>query len=143
MVRRMSIFLLIMSIQGCSFLVDMAFYNNSDHPIEICNLNLTTPKCQTIQAKTLAKITLVGNKKMDAWNFSISSGKAKKMYTFKFGQYPEHASEIYCDGVFQEICDIPIQYEQNGWLYWGGKDKELPVREFPKQPKGFPAKPGT
>ncbi len=64
-------------------------------------------------------------------------------YVFNFGPYPEHASDLYCEGIFQKRCDIPVQFERNGLLYWGGKSEGLPIEEFPKQPKGFPVEPSA
>ena len=143
MYKIIGLFLLATSLQGCSFLVDLAFFNNTDTPVEVCNLNLTTPKCQTVQAKSLEKITLVADKQVFAWTYSISQGSKKGVYEFEFGQYPEHASEVYCHGLFMRVCDIPVQYEKNGMLYWGGKNNELPVQVYPEQPEGFPVKPSA
>jgi len=138
------ILLLFVSLQGCIVLVDLAFYNNTDKKIEVCNLNLKEPACQTILAKSLVKVPLVGDIRLDAWYLTIKSKKSSLLYKIKFpGQYPELASNIYCQGIFNNRCDIPAQYEENELLYWGGKSQELPVKEFPEQPKGFPVKPLT
>jgi len=130
-------------LQGCSFLVDLALFNNSDESIVICNLNLKEPSCLTMGAKTLKKVLLVADQSASSWRFSITREGKKGIYEFEFGTYPEHASEIYCEGVFQKRCDIPLQYESDGLLYWGGKSATLPVVNFPEQPMGFPVGPSA
>ncbi len=130
-------------IQGCSFLVELAFFNNSGRAVEVCNLNLDTPSCQTITANRLEKVLLVSDRAAELWRYEIKTGDNSDIYEFKFGTYPEHASEVYCRSFIQKRCDIPVQLERNGLLYWGGKSNELPVKEYPSQPKGFPVAPST
>jgi len=142
-IRYTALVLASLSLQGCSFLVDLAFFNNSDENIELCNLNLNESSCQKIEPKTLAKVLLIGDEPAEYWRFTIAGREEKEIYEFKFGLYPEHASDIYCDGIFQNRCDIPVQYESNGFLYWGGKSTKLPVSEFPNQPQGFPVGPSA
>lgn len=135
------LFFVALSLQGCSFLVDLAFFNNSSEEIEICNLNQRLPACQSIEPKTLLKVPLVGDLPAETWRFSIYRKGKEAVYEFKFGPYPVHASNVYCVGIFQKRCDIPVQYESSGLLYWGGKSTKLPVSEFPNQPQGFPVEP--
>ena len=142
-IRYILLVLTALSLQGCSFLVDLAFFNNSNEKIEICNLNLKETSCQSIEPKTLAKVLLVGDQASESWRFSIAGKGEKRIYEFKFGPYPEHASDVYCEGILQKRCDIPVQYESNGLLYWGGKSTKLPVSEFPNQPQGFPVEPSA
>ena len=142
-IKYILIILAVQSLQGCSFLVDLAFFNNSSEKIEICNLNLNEVSCLNVEPKTLTKVLLVGDKPAASWRFSITKGGERKVYEFKFGPYPEHASDVYCEGTFQKRCDIPVQYESNGFLYWGGKSAKLPVSEFPDQPQGFPVEPSA
>jgi len=142
-IRYLLIVLAALSLQGCSFLVDLAFFNNSSEKIEICNLNLEESTCQSIEPKTLAKVLLVGDQPAESWRFSIARRGEIEIYEFKFRPYPEHASDVYCKGIFQKRCDIPVQYESNGFLYWGGKSTKLPVSEFPAQPQGFPVEPSA
>ncbi len=130
-------------LQGCSFLVDLAFFNNSNDRIEVCNLNLKAPQCQSIESKSMSKVLLVADMPSNAWRFSISRSSGKGIYDFSFGPYPEHASEVYCVGFIQKRCDIPVQYEEDGLIYWGGKEVRLPVEKFPNQPKGFPVGPNA
>jgi hypothetical protein len=142
-IRNILLFFVALSLQGCSLLVDLAFFNNSSEKIEICNLNQREPSCQSIEAKTMSKVLLVGDRPAEAWRFSIDRRGEKAIYEFKFGPYPEHASEVYCEGVFQKRCEIPVQYESNGFLYWSGKSTKLPVSEFPNQPQGLPVEPSA
>lgn len=140
------VFLLICTsilLQGCSFLVDLAFYNNTGSRIEVCNLNLEESNCQQINGGALAKVLLVGDKPARSWRFSIEASGEVGIYEFEFGAYPTHASDVYCEGLVWKRCDIPVQYEANGLLYWAGKKKEFPVLQFPKQPGGFPVEPAV
>ncbi|GAB1620529.1 hypothetical protein AAOGI_05790 [Agarivorans albus] len=143
MIRAFQLICTSIMLQGCSFLVDLAFYNNTASNIEVCNLNLEESVCQQINGGTLAKVLLVGDKSAKSWRFSIESGGNVNFYDFEFGPYPTHASDAYCEGFIQKRCDIPVQYEVNSLLYWGGKNKALPVRKFPAQPRGFPVEPNV
>ena len=128
-----------LSLSGCSYVIDLVVFNNSDLDIEVCNLNYIERDCEIILSKEVAKISLIGSKPAKFWSYSIN----KKIYEFSFGPYPEHASKVYCNGFIQKKCDIAIQYESTGLLYWAGKTSKLPVKIFPDQPKGFPVEPNT
>lgn len=134
---------LLPQLQGCSFLVDMVFFNNSEDSVEVCNLNLIEPSCQVVMAKSLSKMRIVGDRPESSWRISISQGNKKGIYKLVFRPYPEDASEVYCEGFIRKQCDIPVQYEPSGLLYWGGKNSELPVEVFPNQPRGFPVEPSA
>lgn len=140
-IKNLLVIAVALASQSCSFLVDLAFYNNSNEEIEICNQNLEKPSCQSIRSKSLAKVPLVGDQPTDLWRFSIEKSGLVRAYKFGFGQYPQHASDVYCDGIFLQRCNIPVQYESNGLLYWSGKSEPLPVTKFPDQPQGFPLEP--
>ena len=131
--------LLFLSLQGCSFAVNLAFFNNTEATIEICNLNKTEHNCYKVGSNTLIKIPLIASVQLGKWKYSIN----QKEYNFKFGVYPEHASNFYCSGFIQKRCDVPVQFESNGLLYWAGKESQLPVKNFGMQPLGFPVKPNT
>ena len=130
-------------LSGCSFLVDLAFYNNSEEDIEVCNLSLNEPRCNVIAAGALEKVLMVADRPATFWRFSIRKGEKKEAYEFPSGRYPELASNVYCEGFLQKRCDIPVQYESSGRIYWGGKTGKLPVADLPNQPKGFPIEPGA
>ena len=140
-IRFLAIFFLTNILSGCSFLVSMVLFNNSDSTITVCNLNHTNIACQSIKPDTFEKVLLVSDKQSYAWRYSIDNGGETKKYSFVLGAYPEHASNVYCKGILQKKCDYAIQYEQNGKLYWAGKDNELPVDIFPEQPMNFPVAP--
>jgi len=140
-IRLIVISLLLVSIQSCSFVVDAILYNNSKSKIEVCNLNLKEPKCILLGAKSMTNIPLVGDIPKNEWGWSIKNDSIEQEYWFSFAQYPEHASNKYCSGVIQKKCDIPLQFEEDGLLYWAGKDTKLPINKFPKQPYGFPIHP--
>ena len=135
--------LVIAFISGCSFLVDLVFFNNSDRNINVCNLNLRVPACVNIKPRSLEKIQLVADKPGTAWHFSIDNGKVTKTVSFPNAMYPELASEIYCEGILQKMCDIPIQYQPDGLLYWGGRSNELPTKNLANQPRFFPIEPSA
>ena len=143
MIKIVAILIVLLPTQGCSFLVDLALFNNSENTIEVCNLNLETPSCQIIKAKELGKVSLVSDKASELWRYEIKVEEKSYTYEFKFGPYPAHASDVYCKGIIQKRCDIAVQFEKNGFVYWGGKSLELPVKEFPNQPEGFPVEPST
>lgn len=133
--------LLLVSTQSCSFVVDAVLYNNSKSKIEVCNLNLKETKCVQVNAKSMINIPLIGDIPKDEWGWSIQKESEIQEYWFSFAQYPEHASNKYCTGAIQKKCDIPLQFEEDGLLYWAGKNTKLPTSEFPKQPNGFPINP--
>ena len=133
--------LLLAVTQSCSFIVDVVLYNNTNNKIEVCNLNLKETKCILIDSKSSAKISLIGDIPKNEWGWSIQKENEINEYWFSFGRYPEHASNKYCTGTIQKKCDIPLQLEETGLLYWAGKDAKLPISEFPKQPNGFPVTP--
>jgi hypothetical protein len=141
MIRLTTIFIATLSLSGCSFLVEVILFNNSDSSIEICNLNHTNQRCQIIEPKSSNKVLLVADKKANAWSYGITKLNETKVYSFAFEPYPAQASNIYCQGFFMKKCDIPLQYEPNGFLYWAGKNQELPTIIFPNQPPGFPVAP--
>ena len=130
-------------LPGCSFLVDLALFNNSADSIEVCNLNLNEPACQTIMPRALEKVLMVGDKPATSWRFSVRIEGEMKIYEIPSGRYSELASDVYCEGIFQKRCDIPVQYEPDGRLYWGGKSNRLPVVNIPEQPNGFPIEPSA
>lgn len=129
------------SLQGCSFLVDLALFNNTSTPIEVCNLLRSPVTCTVIPSKALGKVTLSAQMAAPQWRYRISHDNESSVYEFQFAPYPEQASEVYCHGLFSKRCDIPVQLEESGLLYWGGKTRQLPIQEFPDQPLGFPVRP--
>ncbi|MEZ8197007.1 MULTISPECIES: hypothetical protein [Vibrio] len=142
MTHRILLIFGLLSLQGCSYAIEMAFYNNTDNEITICNLNLKKPTCQTVAAQSLINVTLVGDIYSPQLNFNIGALNQERMYSFNV-EYPEQASEVYCKTHFitAKVCDIPVQYEPSGNLYWAGEKFELPVSDFPDQPSGFPVVP--
>ena len=147
MIKLLTVLIISTTLPGCSFLVEMILFNNSNSSIKVCNLNHTNQNCQTIEPQSSNKILLVADRKTNAWNYSIttSSKESKEskesIYSFAFEPYPAQASNIYCRGFFMKSCDIPLQYESDGLLYWAGKNQELPIKNFPNQPPGFPVAP--
>ena len=139
LVRLIFLVFIFQLLQGCSFVVDLAFFNNTSEKVEVCNINKSRPNCFKVNAQSLVKIPLIANTPSDKWQYSINH----KKYSFKFGQYPEHASNVYCSGFIQKQCDVAVQYQSNELLYWAGKSSELPVKSFGFQPEGFPVKPNT
>lgn len=130
-----------LTLSGCSFLVEIILYNNSDSRIEVCNLSHTNQRCQIIEPRSFNRILLVADRKIDSWEYSISQTGKTRIYNFAFEPYPAQASDIYCEGFLIEQCDIPLQYESDSLLYWAGNSQELPVVSFPDQPPGFPVAP--
>ncbi|GAA5215730.1 hypothetical protein ACFSJ3_10830 [Corallincola platygyrae] len=144
MIRLCVLSVSLLFLQGCSFLVEIALFNNSDERIEICNLNMQERLCQQIDAQTMSKVVLMGDKPSEQHRFSIESKGRIGIYEFVFDEpYPTHASDVYCEGLIQKQCDIPLQFEVSGELYWAGKKARLPVDKLPPQPKGFPISPST
>ena len=47
-------------------------------------------------------------------------------------------STHYC--YFPQGCDVPVQLEPDGLLYWVGAAATMPVQTFPAQPPGFPTR---
>lgn len=142
MLRLIAVLAATLALSGCSFLVDLILFNNSDARIQVCNLNQTVPTCEIIEPKSSRKILLTGDKPAPSITYSIKGSGEERTYRFVFEPYPAQASEIYCQGFFMKRCDIPLQYEPDGLLYWAGKDQVLPVERFPAQPPGFPVSPG-
>jgi hypothetical protein len=140
-IKLIIILLLLFSAQSCSFIVDVVLYNNSNSKIKVCNLNLKETKCVLVSAKSMVNIPLIGDIQKNEWGWIIQKESEVHEYWFSFEVHPEHSSNKYCTGVIQKKCDIPLQLEEDGSLYWAGKDTELPTREFPKQPHGFPINP--
>ena len=130
---------MLFSLQGCSFVVNLAFFNNTDFPLEICNLHKTKPNCYSVDSKVLITIPLIANVQSDTWKYSINN----KVYSFLLGEYPKYSSDVYCTGFFWKRCDIAVQFQPNELLYWAGKSMALPVKSFALQPNGFPVKPNT
>ena len=139
MIKLSAILIVGLSLSGCSFLVELALFNNSGQDISVCNLNHSNKPCQTISNNAIGLVTLISNKAASNWSYSIND----RVYNFNFGSYPEHVSNIYCSGFVQKRCAISIQYQNNGLLYWAGKNQELPVDNFPNQPEGFPVEPNA
>lgn len=100
-------------------------------------MNHDKKPCQIIPEGEVGMVDLIGTKAADSWEYRIDG----QIYSFAFGTYPEHASNVLCHGIIQKRCAIPVQLEDYGRLYWAGKDSVLPVSEFPKQPEGFPVEP--
>ena len=138
-VKLIILVLLVFSLQSCSLVVSIAFFNNTKTSLDICNLHKAEQNCYKVASEALIKIPLIASVQIEQWEFSIN----KKVYGFKFGVYPEHASNIYCTGIIQKRCDIPLQFESNELLYWAGKESRLPAKSFGAQPLGFPVKPNT
>lgn len=141
MLRLFAILAATLALSGCSFQVEMVLFNNSDARIQVCNLNYTVPICKIIEPKSSLKILLTGDKLSPSIIYSIKGSGEERTYRFDFEPYPAQASEIYCQGFPMKRCDIPLQYEPDGLLYWAGKDQTLPVERFPAQPPGFPVSP--
>ena len=141
MIKLLAVLIIALTLPGCSFLVEVIFFNNSNSSIKVCNLNHTNQNCQTIEPKSSNKVLLVADKKINAWSYSITASGKESIYSFAFEPYPAQASNIYCQGFFMKRCDIPLQYESDGLLYWAGKNQELPTKNFPNQPPGFPVAP--
>lgn len=139
MIKSSAVLIACLGLSGCSFIVELALFNGSGSEVEVCNLNHDKRPCQVIPDGEVGKIDLIGTKAANSWNYSIND----LIYSFVFGTYPEHASNVLCHGVIQRRCAIPVQLESDGRLYWAGKDNELPVSEFPEQPEGFPVEPGA
>lgn len=128
-------------LSGCTVLVEVALFNNSDSAIEVCNLNLNNKECKTIEPQSVKRILLVADKSVTSLKYSITKSNDTNIYTFNFKPYGTLASDIYCKGFLAKNCDIPIQYENNGLLYWAGQDQEFPAKNIPNQPSGFPVAP--
>lgn len=125
-------------LQGCSYFNSIAFFNNTEQRLEICNLNYQTPICYISTPKSLIKITLAGDISTDAWSFSIRKKKKVFYYKFNFSSYTQYASTLYCSKILGHKCDIAMQYEEDSYLYWGGRSEPLPITHLPEQPIGFP-----
>ncbi|MDU9414899.1 hypothetical protein [Pseudomonas sp. zfem005] len=141
MLRLLAVLAATLALSGCSFLVEMIVFNNSDARIQVCNLNYIVTICEIIEPKSSLKILLTGDKPAPSITYSIKGSGEERTYRFVFEPYPAQASEIYCQEFLMKRCDIPLQYEPDGLLYWAGKDQVLPVERFPAQPPGFPVSP--
>lgn len=139
MIRLSAILIGSLTLAGCSLLVELAIFNRSGADIKVCNLNHEDRPCQIVPDGEIRMVNLIAAEAADSWRYSVDG----LPYSFSFGTYPEHASNIYCKGIFSRRCAIPVQFESNRHLYWVGKDQELPVKTFPSQPKGFPVGPGA
>ncbi|BFM12667.1 hypothetical protein R50072_28200 [Simiduia litorea] len=137
--KHLSLIILSLTLSGCSFVVDIMLFNNTDSSIEVCNINNSEHPCVPIASHEMGSVAMINSVKTDSWIYRING----KVYGFSFGTYPEHASEVYCKGFIQKRCAIPLQLEPSGLLYWAGKNSKLPVSNFVNQPKGFPVGPGA
>lgn len=141
MIKLLTTLIIAATLSGCSFLAEVILFNNSNSRIEVCNLNHANQNCQTIEPKSSNKVLLVADRKVNTWRYSIATPNIEGIYSFVFEPYPAQASNIYCQGFFMKKCDIPLQYESDGLLYWAGKNQELPTKSFANQPPGFPVAP--
>lgn len=137
--KHLPIILICLMFGGCSFVVELIVFNNTDASIEICNIYNSDRPCVEIASRDVGTVPMINDKKSDSWAYMID----KKIYRFEFGTYPEHASEVYCKGIIQKRCAIPLQFESSGLLYWAGKTSKLPVSNHVNQPRGFPVEPGA
>lgn len=129
-------------LQGCSSMTNMALYNNSDQPIQVCNLNVSNTPCVTVDPQSMEKIALKSERDSGMVAYSISQQGYTGIYELQGGTMPEYTSSVYCSKLYPRYCDIPVQYEQDSVLYWGGRENRLPYSEIPWQPIGFPVAPG-
>lgn len=141
MIKHLATLILAIVLSGCSFLVDVILFNNSSSSIKVCSLNHSNQRCQIIEPKSSGKLLLVADRQINSWSYSIKTLAKDDIYNFAFEPYPAQASNIYCQGFFTRKCDIPLQYENGGQIYWVGKNQELPTKSFPNQPPGFPVAP--
>ena len=141
MIKLLATLIIAATLSGCSSLAEVILFNNSNSRFKVCNLNHTNQNCKTIEPKSSNKVLLVADRKINAWRYSIATPSKESIYSFVFEPYPAQASNIYCQGFFMKRCDIPLQYERDGFLYWVGKNQELPTESFANQPPGFPVAP--
>jgi hypothetical protein len=141
MLKIAAMLIIALSLSGCTVLVGVALFNNGDSAIEVCNLNLKNKECKTIEPQSFKKILLISEGPVSSLKYSITKSNDINIYTFNFKPYGALASNIYCADFPAKSCDIPVQYENNGLLYWAGQDQELPAKNLPNQPLGFPVAP--
>ena len=136
MIRNLAIIAIAVILQSCSTTVVGVVYNNTGEEIEICKVGITTD-CQKIRNSKIGRITMLAGK------YVISTESSIYSYEFKFKEHwTFYNSTQYCRRLFfvSKACDIAVQVEPDGNIYWAGKNHSLPLNEIPAQPIGFPFK---
>ena len=139
MTRTLLLVVVLIFAQGFSELYSFALYNNTNQPVEICNLNPAEPTCQLAESQTLARVLMVGDRSEQAWHFRISTDGRTALYHLP-GSLLDEA--IRCSGhLWWRRCEVPAQLDSNGEVRWTGTVDGLPLNHFPNQPAGFPIEP--
>ncbi len=130
-------------LHGCSSVVDLVVANNSGRPLEICNLNLDLPRCVSVDSGQVQDLPLVSDYAAAAWRLHVGAPGVQRVHEFTLAGKPEFASDMICSGFLGLRCEVGVQIEQDGRLYWVGARVREPVDNFPEQPAGFPVAPSA
>jgi hypothetical protein len=135
MMRHCAIFMLLLGLCGCPYISLVTLYNNNNATVVFCDLHAYNNPCRSVPGHAIVREPYLGDP--TSWDFRISSGATSRTYKvsreIKFWSL---RSTHYC--YFAEGCDVPLQLEPDGLLYWVGTEATMPVHTFPPQPPGFP-----
>ena|SRR5277367_1170922 len=141
MTRYCAVLILLLGMCSCSSVSLVTLYNNSNTTVVFCNLHARNNRCQTIPSHALVRTGYLSRQDSRSWDFRISSGATSRIFSVPVEMTIwKLRSTHYC--YFPQGCDVPIQLEPDGLLYWVGTAATMPIQTFPPQPAGFPIRGG-
>ena len=140
---RVFVLLISLNISSCSYTPSIMLFNNSDGPIELCNLAHDRTECATVRAGFAGPVWFLrGGKYFDS-RFTVAKDGETNLYETSLKSPYDLVSKSFCRNLIIEECFIALQLQNDGLIFWAGRDSFPPIKDFPDQPDGFPARPAA